>query len=106
MLLRYEHDIVALVPDGHGGTTIERHGADEGYRRFYAYVGSYWGERYSSGDDAPRSAMRTDAERRFENQWRAIPIAIVRVGAIFTLAFLFFGLIAAAIARLVRRVRT
>jgi uncharacterized protein DUF4247 len=261
VLLRYEHDIVALVPDGRGGTTIERHGADEGYRRFYAYVGSYWGERYSRGDDVPRSAMavpdeadtravgrrlrlagrvqdvcygwdveirsggregrfagppipsdcryvklygwidpnagrftrkgspgdwslgyewtldgeirqasinaidtplveliegamqkpagdghragkglvehldalpllaqdvpgiarvfpgtpfavpddarpapveRTDAERRLENRWPAIPIAIVRVGAIFTLAFLFFGLIVAAIARLVR----
>ena len=57
VLLRYEHDIVALVPDGRGGTTIERHRPDDGYRRFYAYVGSYWGARYSRRDDAPRSAM-------------------------------------------------
>jgi uncharacterized protein DUF4247 len=264
VLLRYEHDIVALVPDGRGGTTIERHRADEGYRRFYAYVGSYWGARYSRRDDAPRSAMAvpdvadtravsrrlrlagrvqnvcygwdveirsgeregrftgppirrdcryvklygwidpnagrltrkgspgewslgyewtldgelreasinaidtplveliegamqqpagdghragkglvehldvlpllaqdvpgiarvfpgtpigapdnarpapvelTDAERRLEDSWEAIPIAFVRVGAIFTLAFLFLGLIAAAIVRVVRRVR-
>ena len=263
VLLRYEHDIVALRPDGRGGTKIERHRADEGYRRFYAYVGSYWGARYSEGDDARRSAMavpdeadtravsrrlrlagdvqevcygwdveirsgeregrftgppipsdcryvklygwidpnagrftdkgspgdwslgyewtldgdirqasidaidtplveliegamqqpggdghragkglvehldalpllaqdvpgiervnpgtpfgvpddarpapveRTDAGRRLENTWQAIPIAFVRVGAIFVLAFLFFGLIAAAIVRLVRRV--
>ena len=62
VLLRYEHDIVALMPDGHGGTKIERHGADEGYRRFYAYVGSYWGERYSADDDAPRSAMAVPDE--------------------------------------------
>jgi hypothetical protein len=264
VLLRYEHDIVALLPDGRGGTNLERHRADEGYRRFYAYVGSYWGPRYSGGDDAPRSAMalpdeadtravtrrlrragrvqdvcygwdveirsgaregrfagpripadcryvklygwidpnagrftrkgspgdwslgyewtldgeirdasleaidtplvellegamqqpagdgeragkglvehldampllaqdvpgiarvfpgtafgvpdgarpapveRTDGERRLEDTWPAIPIAIVRVGAIFTLAFLFFGLIAAAIVRLLRRLR-
>ena len=264
VLLRYEHDIVALVPDGRGGTTIERYSADEGYRRFYAYVGSYWGARYSESDDALRSAMAvpdaadtravsrrlrlagraqdvcygwdveirsgrregrftgppippdcryvklygwidpnagrfrrgsdgewglgyewtldgeireasidaidtplveliegamqqpagdghragkglvehidalpllaqdvpgiarvfpeappaipdgarpapvelTDAERRLEDSWEAIPIAIVRVAAIFTLVFLFFGLIAAAIARLVRHLRT
>jgi hypothetical protein len=62
VLLRYEHDIVALVPDGRGGKTIERYGADEGYRRFYAYVGSYWGERYSADDDAPRSAMAVPDE--------------------------------------------
>ena len=48
---------------------------------------------------------RTDAERRLDDSWEAIPIAIVRVGAIFTLGFLFFGLIAAGIVRLVRRVR-
>jgi hypothetical protein len=48
---------------------------------------------------------RTDAERRLEESWEAIPIAIARVAAIFILAFLFFGLIVAAIARLVRRVR-
>ena len=62
VLLRYEHDIVALVPDGRGGTTIERHRADQGYRRFYAYVGSYWGARYSRRDDAPRSAMAVPDE--------------------------------------------
>jgi hypothetical protein len=264
VLLRYEHDIVALLPDGRGGTTIERHRADEGYRRFYEYVGSYWGARYSRRDDVPRSAMAvpdaadtravsrrlrlagrvqdvcygwdveirsgrregrftgppippdcryvkltgwidpnagrfrrrglpgdwslgyewtldgeihqasidaidtplveliegamqqpagrghragkglvehldalpllaqdvpgivrvfagttsaipddarpapvelTDAGRRLEESWEAIPIAFVRVGAIFTLAFLFFGLITAAIVRLVRRLR-
>ena len=264
VLLRYEHDIVALVPDGRGGTTIERHRADAGYRRYYAYVGSYWGARYSRRDDAPRSAMavpdaadtravsrrlrlagrrqdvcygwdveirsgqregrltgppippdcryvklygwidpnagrltrkgspgdwalgyewtldgeiseasinaidtplveliegamqqpagdghragkglvehldvlpllaqdvpsvarvfpntpfavpddarpapveRTDAERRLDDSWEAIPIAFARVGVIFTLAFLVFGLIAAAIVRLVRRAR-
>ena len=264
VLLRYERDIVALVPDGRGGTTIERQSADEGYRRFYEYVGSYWGARYSERDDAPRSAMavpdeadtravtrrlqhagrvqdvcygwdveirsgrregrftgppipadcryvklygwidpnagrltrkgsagdwslgyewtldgdiheasvnaidtplveliegamqqpagdghragkgliehldalpllaqdvrtislvtpsapsgvpddarpapveRTDAERRLDDSWEAIPIAFARVAAIFTLAFLFFGLVVAAIVRLVRRVR-
>ena len=263
VLLRYEHDIVALLPDGRGGTTIERHRPDRGYRRFHAYVGSYWGERYSRRDDVPRSARAvpdaddtralsrrlrlagraqdvcygwdveirsgqregrftgppipagcryvklygwidpnagrfkrgssgdwslgfewtldgqirqasvdaidtplveliegamqqpagdghragkglvehldalpllaqdvpgiarvfpgtpfaipdgarpapvelTDAERRLEDSWEAIPLAFVRVGAIFTLAFLFFGLIAAGIARLVRRIR-
>jgi hypothetical protein len=263
VLLRYEHDIVALLPDGRGGTTIERHSPEDGYRRFHAYVGSYWGPRYSQRDDVLRSAMAvpdaadtravsrrlllagrtqdvcygwdveirsgrregrftgppippdcryvklygwidpnagrfrrgssgdwslgyewtldgeisqasidaidtplveliegalqqpagtghragkglvehldalpllaqdvpgvtrvfpstpfgvpdgarpapvelTDAERRLDDSWEAIPIAIVRVGAIFTLAFLFFGLIAAAIARLVRRIR-
>jgi hypothetical protein len=62
VLLRYEHDIVALVPDGHGGTKIERHRADDGYRRFHAYVGSYWGDRYSRRDDAPRSAMAVPDE--------------------------------------------
>ena len=57
-------------------------------------------------DDArPAPVERTDAERRLDDSWEAIPIAFVRVGAIFTLAFLFFGLIAAAIVRLVRRVR-
>ena len=62
VLLRYEHDFGALLPDGGGGTTIERHSSDEGYRRFYAYVGSYWGERYSADDDAPRSAMAVPDE--------------------------------------------
>ncbi len=56
-------------------------------------------------DDAILAPVeRTDAERRLDDSWEAIPIAVVRVGAIFTLAFLVFGLIAAAIVRLVRRV--
>ena len=55
-------------------------------------------------DDArPARVERTDAERRLDDSWKAIPIAIVRVGAIFTLGFLFLGLIAAGIVRLVRR---
>jgi hypothetical protein len=62
VLLRYERDVVALVPDGRGGTIIERHSADAGYRRFYDYVGSYWGARYSEGDDVPRSAMAVPDE--------------------------------------------
>jgi hypothetical protein len=66
VLLRYEHDIVALVPDGQGGTKIERHRADEGYRRFYAYVGSYWGDRARRRDDVPRSgrAVPDEADTR------------------------------------------
>lgn len=62
VLLRYEHDIVALLPDGRGGTKIERHRADDGYRRFYSYVGSYWGPRYSEDDDVPRSGMAVPDE--------------------------------------------
>ena len=46
VLLRYEHDIVALVPDGHGGTSVEREDEDDGYRHYYAYVGDFWGPSY------------------------------------------------------------
>ncbi len=62
VLLRYEHDIVALVPDGEGGTRIERYDDSEGYRRFYAYVGDFWGDRYLERDDVPRSALAVPSE--------------------------------------------
>ena len=64
------------------------------------------GTPFGVPDDArPAPVERTDAERRLEDTWTAIPIAFARVGAFFVLAFLFFGLIAAAIVRLVRRLR-
>lgn len=57
VLLRYEHDIVALLPDGRGGTKLERHDDEEGYRRYFAYIGDFWGSRYLEDDDVARSAM-------------------------------------------------
>lgn len=63
VLLRYEHDIVALVPDGHGGTSVEREDDDDGYRHYYAYVGDFWGPTYEQRLQAPPTAMALPGER-------------------------------------------
>ena len=55
-------------------------------------------------DARPSPVQRTDAERRADDSWIAYPPALVRVAAIFTLAFLIFGLIVAGIARGVRAI--
>lgn len=56
VLLRYDHDIVAMLPDGRGGTNVEPASSDAGYRRFYAYVGDFWGPSYHRADRVVKSA--------------------------------------------------
>ena len=45
--LRYRDDIVAVMPDGAGGSRIYVDDEEEGYRHWYGHVGGYWGT-YSS----------------------------------------------------------
>ena len=63
ILLRYEHDIVALLPDGRGGTSVEREDEVDGFRRYYAYVGDFWGARYQEREHAPEGAMALPGAR-------------------------------------------
>ena len=50
----------------------------------------------------PAAAERSDADRRAERSWRGVPPALLRVGALFLLAFLVVCLVATAIARATR----
>jgi hypothetical protein len=84
VLLRYEHDIVALLPDGDGGTTIERERDDVGYRRFYTYVGDFWGDSYHAREDLPRSAMAVPDERDVRAVTRRLARAVRAQGVCFT----------------------
>ena len=63
VFLRYEHDIVGLVPDGDGGTAVTRYAEEAGYRRYYTYVGDFWGPRYRQASDVERSAMAVPDDR-------------------------------------------
>jgi hypothetical protein len=83
VLLRYEHDIVALLPDGHGGTRIERHDDDEGYRRYFAYVGDFWGPGYQEDDDVPRSAMAVPGDGDVRALTRRLRLASLAQGVCF-----------------------
>jgi hypothetical protein len=83
VLLRYEHDIVALLPDGRGGTKLERHRAGEGYRRFYPYVGDFWGPGYQEGDDLPRSAMAVPGDADVRALTRRLRLASLAQGVCF-----------------------
>ena len=50
--LRYRDDVVAVVddPDDEGGSIITVDDADHGYRRWYGYVGGWWGIYTGRGD--------------------------------------------------------
>ena len=49
--LRYRDDIVAVVPDGSGGSRIYVDDEEEGYRHWYGHVGGYWGTYSSQAED-------------------------------------------------------
>jgi len=83
VLLRYEHDIVALLPDGRGGTKLERHAAAEGYRRFHLYVGDFWGSRYLRGGDVAGSAMAVPGDADVQAVTRRLRLASRAQGVCF-----------------------
>jgi hypothetical protein len=62
VFLRYEKRIVALLPDGHGGTRIDVEDELDGFRRFHPYVGDFWGPSYSEKAGVPRSARAVPSE--------------------------------------------
>jgi uncharacterized protein DUF4247 len=62
VFLRYERDIVALLPDGEGGTRIDVEDDLDGFRRFHVYVGDFWGPSYHEKADVPRSALAVPGE--------------------------------------------
>jgi len=49
--LRYRDDIVAVVPDGSGGSRIYVDDEEEGYRHWYGHVGGYWGTYTSQAEN-------------------------------------------------------
>ena len=49
--LRYRDDIVAVVPDGSGGSRIYVDDENEGYRHWYGHIGGYWGTYSSRSED-------------------------------------------------------
>ena len=51
--LRYRDDIIAILPDGSGGSRIYVDDEEEGYRHWYGHVGGYWGT-YSSRSENER----------------------------------------------------
>jgi len=62
VLLRYERDIVALLPERSGGTRIVRQDPVSAFRRFHDYVGDFWGDRYHARDHVPRSALAVPSD--------------------------------------------
>ena len=78
VLLRYEHNVVAMLPDGGGGTNVEPASSDAGYRRFYAYVGDFWGPSYHRADPVPKSARAVPADTHL----RAIARRLARAGRV------------------------
>lgn len=49
--LRYRNDIVAVLPDGAGGSRIYVDDEEEGYRHWHGHVGGYWGTYTSRSED-------------------------------------------------------
>ena len=49
--LRYRNDIIAVVPDGAGGSRIYVDDEEEGYRHWHGHVGGYWGTYTSRAED-------------------------------------------------------
>lgn len=57
-MLRYERDIVAVLPrDGARQSTILLEDAKTGHRHFARLIGDYWGPRYGGRPTAPASAL-------------------------------------------------
>ena len=49
--LRYRNDIVAVFPDGAGGSRIYVDDEEEGYRHWHSHIGGYWGTYTSRSED-------------------------------------------------------
>lgn len=49
--LRYRNDIVAVLPDGAGGSRVYVDDEEEGYRHWHSHVGGYWGTYTSRAED-------------------------------------------------------
>ena len=51
--LRYRDDIVAVFPDGAGGSRVYVDDEEEGYRHWHGHIGGYWGT-YTSRSEGGR----------------------------------------------------
>lgn len=50
LLLRYSRDVVAVIPDGRGGSRIVIEDERRGYNHFYPIVGGWWGTYSGRGE--------------------------------------------------------
>ncbi len=51
VFMRYQKDMVGVVPDPAGGSRILLTSERDGYALFFPYVGGYWGTYSGRGDD-------------------------------------------------------
>jgi hypothetical protein len=51
VFMRYQKDMVGVVPDPAGGSRILLTSERDGYFLFFPYVGGYWGTYSGRGDD-------------------------------------------------------
>lgn len=50
VFLRYHSDMVAVLPDGKGGSRVLVEDERTGYGHFYPYVGGFWGTASGRGE--------------------------------------------------------
>jgi hypothetical protein len=50
VFLRYHRDMVAVLPDGKGGSRVLVENERTGYGHFYPYVGGFWGTASGQGE--------------------------------------------------------
>jgi uncharacterized protein DUF4247 len=51
VFLRYHRDMVAVLPDGRGGSRVLVEDERTGYGHFYPYVGGFWGTASGRAED-------------------------------------------------------